>query len=69
MRTIILQGTPIITSLSNHHYECRSGFCGQCKCKIIDGDIRYLQQPIAHLDSGEILPCITIAVTDVVLET
>ncbi len=37
--------------------ECRSGFCGACKTKVINGKVYYITEPLAHLDKGECLPC------------
>jgi ferredoxin len=48
--------------------ECRGGTCGACRCKKISGDIEYLRDPIGMHGKDEILPCIAIPKTDVVLE-
>ncbi len=51
------------------HYECRSGFCGACKCKIISGDYEYIKETIAYLSDDEILICSSVPLTDIVLKT
>ncbi|PID65404.1 MAG: hypothetical protein CR975_07245 [Gammaproteobacteria bacterium] len=38
-------------------YQCRGGYCGACRTKVISGQVEYKEPPLAHLDSDEILPC------------
>ncbi|MDM7860785.1 class I ribonucleotide reductase maintenance protein YfaE [Alteromonas sp. ASW11-36] len=38
-------------------YHCRDGFCGACRCKIIEGSVDYFTDPLAFIDDDEILPC------------
>ena len=38
-------------------YQCRSGYCGSCRVKILDGRVSYDDFPLAFVASGEILPC------------
>ncbi len=49
-------------------YQCREGVCGSCRCRLKAGEVDYIKTPLAALDDHEILPCITKARTDVVLE-
>lgn len=37
--------------------NCRSGFCGICKIKILKGKVNYIINPIAYIKKNEILPC------------
>ena len=37
---------------------CRNGFCGECRCKLVKGDIQYKEEPIGFVKAGEFLPCI-----------
>jgi len=39
------------------HYECRDGYCGACRTDLIEGEVAYLQEPMAWINTGEILPC------------
>ena len=55
------QGIPI-------EYHCREGYCGACRCKLVSGKVDYTVDPLAFIDDDEILPCCTVALTDVVLE-
>lgn len=38
-------------------YQCRSGYCGACRTKILDGRVDYDELPMAFLMPDEILPC------------
>ncbi|MDO4879566.1 MAG: class I ribonucleotide reductase maintenance protein YfaE [Neisseria sp.] len=38
-------------------YQCRSGYCGSCRVKIITGRITYDSPPLAFIAPGEILAC------------
>ncbi|WP_434926115.1 class I ribonucleotide reductase maintenance protein YfaE [Shewanella sp. HL-SH2] len=44
--------------------ECRNGFCGACKTKVISGEVTYTKQPLAELEQDECLPCCCIPKTD-----
>lgn len=37
--------------------ECRSGYCGQCKTKVLSGSVTYLNDPLVTLEADECLPC------------
>jgi ferredoxin len=50
------------------NYQCREGFCGACRCKLLQGQISYLQEPLAFVRRGEFLPCCSIPKTDIELE-
>ncbi len=39
------------------HYECRDGYCGACRTDLVEGEVAYLQEPMAWINKGEILPC------------
>lgn len=47
--------------------QCRNGFCGACRCKLVSGHVKYVSEPIAYFEEGEILPCISVAETDIVI--
>ncbi|MGB1091721.1 MAG: class I ribonucleotide reductase maintenance protein YfaE [Oceanobacter sp.] len=38
-------------------YQCREGYCGSCRAELLEGEIHYLEEPLAWLDDGEILLC------------
>ncbi|OHV21481.1 GCN5 family acetyltransferase [Parafrankia soli] len=47
---------------------CWSGVCGTCRSTLVSGTVHYLSEPTCDLAEGEILPCVTAPVTDVVLD-
>lgn len=49
-------------------YQCRDGFCGTCRCKLISGKVGYIKSTLAYLKQDEILPCSAIPLTDIILE-
>lgn len=38
-------------------YQCREGYCGSCRTRLIEGEVHYLEEPMAWIDDDEILPC------------
>ena len=38
-------------------YGCRSGSCGSCAVGLLDGDVRYVQEPSFPVAAGEVLTC------------
>ena len=38
-------------------YSCRSGICQTCMCELIEGEIEYVDEPLATPDPGHILIC------------
>lgn len=49
-------------------YNCRDGHCGACRCKLVSGEVEYVGFAMAYTQTGEILPCISKAKSDVQLE-
>ncbi len=49
-------------------YQCRDGYCGACRCKKITGEVSYLKEPMAWINDDEILPCVSIPITDLHLK-
>ena len=49
-------------------FDCKSGFCGQCKSKLISGKVKLIQQPIAILEKDEILACCCVSVSPIVIQ-
>lgn len=62
-KKIVYKKKSLLLTLEAHNiqidYQCRSGYCGVCRIKLIKGQILYLiKQPIAALfKKKEILPC------------
>lgn len=49
-------------------YQCRSGYCGACRCKKTSGDVAYIQEPMAWINDDEILPCVAVPKSDLQLQ-
>jgi len=47
---------------------CRTGACGSCAVKLLLGKVRYTREPQYQLNSDEILPCVCIPETDLVVD-
>ncbi|EGT3627973.1 2Fe-2S iron-sulfur cluster binding domain-containing protein [Morganella morganii] len=48
--------------------ECRNGFCGACKTRVISGKVSYLNEPLAELKHDECLPCCCVPIEDLELD-
>lgn len=49
-------------------YQCREGYCGSCRVELIEGDVYYYEEPLAFINSNEILTCCCIPKTDLTLK-
>lgn len=49
-------------------YQCRSGYCGSCRCRMTKGTVIYRQEPLALVNDGEILPCCSRPASDIELD-
>ncbi|WP_018690879.1 class I ribonucleotide reductase maintenance protein YfaE [Algicola sagamiensis] len=62
----------LLTALEHHglhvQYHCREGFCGACRCKLISGEVTYINEPLAFVREGEVLVCCSLPQTDIELE-
>jgi ferredoxin len=38
-------------------YQCREGYCGSCRCRLLKGEVEWVREPLAFVSKGEILPC------------
>ena len=68
--TTILESA--ITANINLPFGCKDGSCGSCKCKLITGQVQY-QESVSSLSEEEvsqgiILPCVSIAKSDIEIE-
>ncbi|MCB5190031.1 2Fe-2S ferredoxin-like protein [Methylobacillus arboreus] len=46
-------------------YQCRAGYCGLCRVRLLDGEVSYLEQPLAFVAADEILPCCCVPKSDI----
>lgn len=49
-------------------YQCRSGYCGACRCRLAEGGVKYLTKPLAFVGEGDVLPCCCIPASDIELD-
>lgn len=52
----------------NIEYQCRDGYCGACRCKLLDGEVKYFKDVIAFLNEGEILTCSATPTSNITIE-
>ncbi|BAN97116.1 ferredoxin [Plautia stali symbiont] len=38
-------------------FQCREGYCGSCRMRLLKGEVDYAETPLAFIQQGEILPC------------
>ncbi|EHM44783.1 class I ribonucleotide reductase maintenance protein YfaE [Yokenella regensburgei] len=62
----------LLVTLESHRveveYQCREGYCGSCRCRLLSGDVTWVTQPLAFIQDGEILPCCCKAQGDIEIE-
>lgn len=46
-------------------YQCRSGYCGSCRVKLLSGSVSYREPPMAFLAADDILPCCCVVEQDI----
>ncbi len=49
-------------------YQCRSGYCGSCRLRLVAGSVTWLMEPLAFIQPGEILPCCCKAQGDIEID-
>ncbi len=49
-------------------YQCRSGYCGACRTRLVSGSVTYQQQPLAFIQAGDILPCCCMPAEDIQIQ-
>lgn len=49
-------------------YQCREGYCGSCRLKLVCGKVDWLTQPLAFHMPDEILPCCCRAVGEIEID-
>ncbi|WP_299999261.1 class I ribonucleotide reductase maintenance protein YfaE [uncultured Cedecea sp.] len=79
--TLSITGAQLITQKEHHsllvaleshnicvEYQCREGYCGSCRVKLVAGEVNWLTKPLAFIQPGEILPCCCRAKGDIEIE-
>lgn len=63
----------ILDALERHQIQiesqCRDGYCGACRCQLIEGSISYVKETMAYLNEGEFLACSAVPDSDIVIKT
>ncbi|AKH64683.1 MULTISPECIES: class I ribonucleotide reductase maintenance protein YfaE [Photorhabdus] len=49
-------------------YQCREGYCGSCRVRLVKGKVGYRRKPLAFVNEGEILPCCCHPLSDIEIE-
>jgi len=49
-------------------YNCRAGYCGCCKVRLLQGEVQYTDEGMVDLKDDEVLTCICIPKTHIELE-
>ena len=49
-------------------FQCRSGYCGSCRLKLLSGQVDYAEPPLAFVGPNEVLPCCCRVLTDIHIE-
>ncbi|AIR85602.1 MULTISPECIES: class I ribonucleotide reductase maintenance protein YfaE [Pantoea] len=51
----------LLVALEAHNvcveFQCREGYCGSCRMRLLKGEVAYAETPLAFIQQGEILPC------------
>lgn len=62
----------LLDALETHdvkvEFQCRAGYCGSCRLRLLKGRVIYRQTPLALIRAGEILPCCCLPAEDIELE-
>lgn len=62
----------LLDTLESHEvsveYQCREGYCGSCRCRLVSGQVEWLKEPLALIHPGEILLCCCRAKNDIEIE-
>ncbi|MFZ1417639.1 MAG: class I ribonucleotide reductase maintenance protein YfaE [Burkholderiaceae bacterium] len=49
-------------------YQCRAGYCGSCRVKLLSGSVDYADLPLAFIGYDEVLPCCCTVKSDLTLD-
>lgn len=39
-------------------YQCRAGYCGSCRCRLVAGQVDWLTEPLAFISEGKFCPAV-----------
>nr|VUD34936.1 Ferredoxin [Raoultella sp. NCTC 9187] len=70
--SVRMNTTGLLDALESHNidveYQCREGYCGSCRTRLVSGQVDWLTEPLAFIQPGEILPCCCRAKSDIEIE-
>ena len=49
-------------------FSCRAGICSTCHCRMPEGDVEYVEDPLEMPDEGYVLPCVSKPKSSIVIE-
>ena len=49
-------------------FSCRAGICNTCECRLVSGDLQYLEEPLFEPEAGRALICCSIPTSNIELE-
>ena len=62
----------LLLALESHkvpvEYQCREGYCGSCRTRLVSGEVTWLSEPLAFIEPADILPCCCKAQGDIEIE-
>ena len=50
-------------------FHCRDGHCGACRCKLLSGEVSYINYPMAYVRDNDILVCCSKATNNIKIST
>ena len=54
----------LLAALESHNvaveYQCREGYCGSCRTRLVAGQVDWIAEPLAFIQPGEILPLVVV---------
>jgi ferredoxin len=50
-------------------FHCRDGHCGACRCKLLSGEVEYINYPMAYIRDNDILTCCSKSTNDIKIAT
>ncbi|VFP78527.1 Uncharacterized ferredoxin-like protein YfaE [Candidatus Erwinia haradaeae] len=62
----------LLSIIESYHiyieYQCRAGYCGCCRTRLLKGTVTYNILPLTCIKPGEILPCLCYVHSDIEIE-
>ena len=66
---LVSEDEPLLVQLERAgilvEYQCREGYCSSCSLKLLRGQVEYVTEPLAWVQSGYLLACCAIVKSDI----